>query len=65
MNDLIIQLSIITNPHIAEETDRRVLWDHLQELLGDDVQPVEEELDTAAMESLKLLMGQNPKIVVK
>lgn len=61
-----MQLAIVQNPHIESDEDRRALWDRLYQMLdGDEYVEREPELDTTSMESLKAVMSQNPRIIVK
>jgi hypothetical protein len=53
-------LAIVQSPH-SKEPD--LLWKALE--AEDTLDDRDEELDKSGMERLKLVMGQNPRIIVK
>lgn len=64
-----MQLSIVQNPHLEDESERRALWEALNDQLNDSEEEIVEieqpQLDKGAFELMKFKMSNNPKIIIK
>lgn len=63
--DYKFQLRIVMNPHVEDPNELVEMLNDIDEVLAIDSSPKEEKLDKAGFHSLKLLMADNPRIIVK
>lgn len=67
-----MQLAIVQNPHLAEDDERRAIWDMLdgqlegtteEKTVEAEIRP--DDFDPNEMERLKFALSGNPRIIVK
>lgn len=66
VNEYMMGLAIVQNPHLEKAEDRRALWDKLQAMFDDvEIEEKIEELDKTGFESFKSMIMNNSRVIVK